>query len=110
MTNRYCPLCKKEMHMTFGKTYKDLVCQRDDHFFSERIDLYGLVSTIKIRITDVDGNYYVKNNYIEDSCEVWRTKNIFDYGERVSVEGIIRFRSYEPKKVLEKIKTLLMVS
>lgn len=109
MTNRYCPLCKRETIATYGKGYKDLVCQNENHFFSERIEFDGVVSIAKIRITDKDENFYLKNYYLENKAEVWKIDNFLKYGDRFVVDSIIRLRSYDSKNILHKIKTLLLV-
>lgn len=110
MTNRYCPLCKRETIATYGKGYKDLVCQNENHFFAERVKFDGVVSISKIRITDKDDHFYLKNYYLENKSEVWKVNNFFKYGDRISVGNVVRLGSYDSKKILHKIKTLLLVS
>jgi len=94
----------------YGKTYRDYSCKEGDHFYSERVGYNESICVTKIRISDDEKNFYLKNNYFDNTCEVWCTDRIFNYGERIGIDGVIKIKSYNSKNILNKIKTLLMVS
>ncbi|MFA6609041.1 MAG: hypothetical protein WCT07_04005 [Candidatus Paceibacterota bacterium] len=124
MEARLCPFCKRKLEAERTVLYTDYFCNRDDHFFSERLsdvkDDYGKfiidengkcvkeLTKVKLSLRDHSGEkMYLKINYDEGTSQVW-TKNSKTHRHIVNSAIIPNYDDKE--SIIRKIKTLILFS